>query len=141
MICAGFLSGKHDACEVRIDSNLHKWICWIKMNILTIDQCYFMGLYKIKLWRREENIKRGNGRIIINTPHLTSYYCPDLYVKIITSCKLGLWLELKRIAFGKPGFSHCLLSTEVYWEACERKRAKDTRLDTTLASNRVISLT
>lgn len=110
MICAGFLSGKRDACEVRIDSNLQKWICWIKMNLLTIDQCHFMGLYKIKFWRREESLKRGNGRIIINTLYLIPYYYPDPYVKIITSCKLGFWLELKRKAFGKPGFSH-----SVYW--------------------------
>lgn len=31
--------------------------------------------------RREESVKRGNGRTLRNTPHLTPSYCPEPYVK------------------------------------------------------------
>ena len=30
---------------------------------------------------REESVKRGTGRTIRHTPHLTPYYYPELYVK------------------------------------------------------------
>lgn len=81
MICAGFLTGKLDACEVRIDSNPQKWICWLEVAILTITNVTSYDPPKIKLWKREESIKRGNRRTMRNTPLLTPSYFPKPFVK------------------------------------------------------------